>query len=209
VSYLLRPWIWLVVAACSAAPSKPAPPAAPANIEPAPARTPCDLTWIDVAESLRVTERTDGHEGYFELEIKLRRDGAAFVGTTSASFRRREDAPPTRGTREIRSASARVEAVLAAMRTSFDHGPDPNAESRISMHESWHTVRLAVELGGATTARLATDEGHVRPSPWHLDGCDRKLPHVGRKQFEKAYGELEKLIERQALFESLDKQAPP
>jgi hypothetical protein len=202
----LRLVLLAIAAACSAPPRKPPP---PTNAAAPPAPTPCDLSWIDGAASLRVTERTDGHEGYFEFEIELRREGAAFVGTASASYRQHERAPPVLGTREIRVPSASVEATLTAIRTSFDSPPDPDAEKRISTHESWHTVRLAIELVGAARARLATNEGHVRPTPWHLDGCDRKLPHPGRARFGKAYDELEKLIARQALYEVLEKQSRP
>jgi len=194
-------WVALSVLFACGAPSREV--NVPANTAAAASPGPCDLAWIDGAERVRVSERTDGHEGWFEFEIELRRAGGEFAGTATASYRAQEQAPPTRRTLEIHVSSARVDAVLAAMRTSFDHPPDPDDAKRVFMHDSWHTVRLSIELSAATRARLTTDEGHVHPQPWHLDGCDRKLPHVGRKQFENAYGKLEEMIGRQPLFDAL------
>jgi hypothetical protein len=195
----------VVLVACSA-PAREIPPQA--NVARAASRGSCDLDWIGASDSLRVTERTDGHEGWFEFEVALRRTGDVFTGSATASYRRYEQAPPTRGTRELHVPSSRIDAALVAMRTSFDLPPDPADAKRVVMDDSWHTVRLVVELAGAARARLTT-EGQIHPQPWHLDGCDRELPHAGRARFEKAYADLELLVGRQGLFDALERQAAP
>lgn len=215
---MLRALLAMIAAsACGAACGAPAPvqPAAPlSNASSAVAASPCELGWLAEAESLIVTESSNGHFGFFELRAELRARGREFAGTVRATYKDYPDRPLRPATLEVHASRRRVAAVLAAVARGAVTPERPTRKRRVLVTDSSQSMTIAVEVtatirGVAYHARLETEGGHIQPQPWSIRGCDRVLSYDARSLVSHQYARLEQLVQRNELLEHLQSRARP
>jgi hypothetical protein len=214
---MLRALLAMTAAACGAASGSAttARPAAPlSNASSAVAASPCELGWLEHAESLIVTESSNGHFGFFELHAELRARGRELAGAVRATYKDYPDRPLRPATLELRAPRARVAAVLAAVARGAVTPDRPTHRRRVLVTDSSQSMTIAVEVaatirGVAHHARLETEGGHIQPQPWSIRGCERELSHDARALVSQQYARLELLVRRHDILELLQSRARP
>jgi hypothetical protein len=170
-----------------------------------------DLRWVDRTTELHVAEVSTGHFGLWEMHADLFREDDVFLGTLSATFRRRRGEAPGVTAREIRVDAAEIALLLTSFRDAVRVPADKAGHVIVS--DSSRTDGVSIEailrepaIGRRPAPRYVQfflDDGQDKPQPWRVRGCEETFAYDGQTKVTQVYATFAEKLGRNAVYQKL------